>query len=199
MSQADQARPAVDDSIVRRARFTIRYKRESDARDDYAWRTDPEIARFDGNAPLTDPFEAFFVSFEHQRRYGVVGREAFSVDDAEGRHIGNVMYYNADSVGGEAEFGIGICSPEHQDRGLGTEATVAFLDFLWRERPFHRVVLHTLAWNVRAIACFEHAGFSQVARVLRRGEWFIRMEARREWWLRWQAEGRFEERAPRQE
>jgi len=191
MSARDSALPAVDDAIVRNHRFVIRDKREADARDDYAWRTDPEITRFDGNPPLRDPFEAFYVTFEHYRRFGAVGREAFSVDDAEGRHIGNVMYYNADSAAGEAEFGIGICVPECQDAGLGTAVTVAFLDFLWRERPFHRIVLHTLAWNARAIACFERAGFTQIARVNRKGEWFIRMEARREWWLMWQAEGRF--------
>jgi aminoglycoside 6'-N-acetyltransferase len=182
----------MDDAIVRRGRFVIRHKRESDAHDDYAWRTDPEIARYDGNKPLADPFEAFFVTFEHERRYGAVGREAFSIDDEDGRHIGNVMYYNADTASGEAEFGIGICVTDRQDAGIGTEATIAFLDFLWRERPFRRVVLHTLAWNRRAIACFERAGFTPIARVLRSGEWFIRMEARREWWLMWQAEGRFE-------
>ncbi len=191
MSAREASTPIVDDAIVRSRRFAIRGKRESDARDDYGWRTDPEIARFDGNPPLTDPFEAFYVTFEHYRRYGAVGREAFSIDDAEGHHIGNVMYYNADSAAGEAEFGIGICVPECQGAGIGTEVTVAFLDFLWRERPFRRIVLHTLAWNERAIACFEHAGFTQIARVIRKGEWFIRMEARREWWLMWQAEGRF--------
>lgn len=191
MTAARRPPEAVDDAVISAKRFTIRHKRESDARDDYAWRADPEIARFDGKPPLRDPFEAFYVSFEHQRRYGAVGREAFSVDDRGGRHIGNIMYYNADSVAGEAEFGIGICVTDCQDIGIGTDATVAFLDFLWRERPFRRIVLHTLAWNERAIACFEHAGFTAVARVLREGEWFIRMEARREWWLMWQAEGRF--------
>lgn len=191
MSANKPGAPVADDVIVRSPRFSIRLKRESDARDDYAWRTDRDIARFDGNPPLTDPFEAFYVTFEHYRRYGAVGREAFSIDDADGRHVGNVMYYNADSAAGEAEFGIGICLPDYQDAGLGTAVTIAFLDFLWRERPYRRVVLHTLAWNARAVACFEHAGFTQTARVNRKGEWFIRMEARREWWLMWQAEGRF--------
>lgn len=182
---------AVADSVVTGSRFVIRHKRATDAADDYAWRADPELARFDGNPPLTDPFEVFATTFEHERRYGAVGRESFSIDDADGCHIGNIMYYNADTAAGEAEFGIGISVLSSQDSGIGTAATVAFLDFLWRERPFRRVVLHTLAWNERAIACFERAGFTRVSRVLRKGQWFLRMEVRREYWLMWQAEGRF--------
>lgn len=188
---SDAAAPVANDAIISHSRFVIRRKRESDAADDYGWRADPEVARYDGNAPITDPFEVFYATFAHELRFGAVGRESFSIDDANGRHIGNIMYYNADVASGEAEFGIGICVSDCQGSGLGTAATVAFLDFLWRERPFRRVVLHTLAWNQRAIACFERAGFTQCARVLRKGEWFIRMEVRREWWLMWQAEGRF--------
>jgi hypothetical protein len=48
-----------------------------------------------------------------------------------------------------------------------------------------------LEWNERAIRSFRAAGFADAARVFRDNEWFLRMEARREWWLLWDAEGRF--------
>jgi hypothetical protein len=54
------------------------------------------------------------------------------------------------------------------------------------------VYLHVLEWNERAARCFSRSGFDPVARVLRDGQAFTRMESRREWWLLWDAEGRFQ-------
>ncbi|MEO6398804.1 MAG: GNAT family N-acetyltransferase, partial [Tepidiformaceae bacterium] len=108
-----------------------------------------------------------------------------------GRHIGNVMYYHADSYLGETEFGLTLGDEADRDRGQGTAAAVLFMRFLWWNYPFRRVYLHTLAWNARAITCFRRAGFDETNRLTREGEEFVRMEARREWWLLWDTEGRF--------
>ena len=99
------------------------------------------------------------------------------------------MYYNADPD--SAEIGISIALGEYRGLGIGREAITAFLRFLWTERPFRRVYLHTLEWNEKAQRCFRAAGFEERARVHRDGAWFLQMEVRREWWLLWDAEGRF--------
>ncbi|MEP6871027.1 MAG: GNAT family N-acetyltransferase [Anaerolineaceae bacterium] len=169
----------------------IRRKVRADADDDYRWRTNPENARYDGEPALQQSFEAFLQQVESELAFGRPEMELFTITDGSGRHIGNVMYYHADSFLGEAEFGLTLGDDADRGRRFGTEAAVLFMRFLWQNYPFRRVYLHTLAWNERAIACFRRSGFNEVSRLMRDGEPFVRMEARREWWLLWDAEGRF--------
>lgn len=173
------------------ARLRLRHKHEGDALNDFLWRRDPEIARFDGVMPLTKTFSEYLDYFRRLQCFADPERRMLSLESADGRHIGNIMFYNADSARQSAELGICIALPEYRGAGLGTEAVVAFLGYLWNEFPFRVVYLHTLEWNEAAIRCFEKAGFSTTARVLRGKQWFLRMEVRREWWLLWEQEGRF--------
>ena len=169
----------------------LRRKTREDATQDYRWRTNPENARFDGQTPLQQTFDQFLRQLESDLAFGHAERETFAITTVEGRHIGNLMYYNADSIAGEAEFGINLGTEELRGHGAGTEATVLFLDYLWANRPFRRVHLHTLLWNERAIRSFRKAGFSDAGTIERNGETYLRMEVRREWWLLWKTEGRF--------
>ncbi len=178
--------------VVATDRVRVRRKHRSDALDDYHWRRDPELTRFDASEPVTASFSEFLHQMEYAIAFRDPRRESFSLDTPDGVHIGNLMYYNVDSGGERAEFGISIAREPYRGRGLGTEATVAFLRYLWQARAFRVVFLHTLEWNHRARRCFRRAGFEETVRVLRNGQWFVRMEARREWWLLWDMEGRFE-------
>ena len=172
-------------------RVRLRRKHASDALNDFHWRRDPEIARYDAAMPLTKTFTEFLTQFERDLLFVDPARRMFALEAAGGTQIGNIMYYNADESRRSAELGICIALPEFRGQGLGTEAVVGFLGVLWSEFPFREIYLHTLQWNERAIHCFEKAGFNRTARVLRQGRWFLRMEVRREWWLMWEQEGRF--------
>lgn len=178
--------------IARGARIALRRKTRDDAADDYRWRTDAENARFDGAAALRQTFEQFLRQLESDLAFGPPEKEMFAIVTPDGEHLGNVMYYNADSYQGTAEFGISLGSQESRGQGLGTEAAILFLRHVWANYPFRRIYLHTLEWNTRAIASFRKAGFDTAALVERGGQQFVRMEARREWWLLWDDEGRFE-------
>jgi len=170
----------------------LRHQQATDALDNFRWRTDPEIARFDGGPPMELAFSDFVARFEYDLRFPTTERRAFAIETAEGGHIGTVMYYGADYAGQVAELGITIGPGNARERGAGTAATVLFLRHTWSTLPLRRVVLHTLTWNVRAQAAFRRAGFGEVATVERNGQLYLRMEARREWWLLWDMEGRFE-------
>lgn len=170
----------------------IRFKTAEDAIDDYAWRRDPELVRFDGNPLLTASFAEFLEQSTRDLRVVRGDRRAFSLESLEGVHFGNIVYYNADLARTSAEVGITIALAEYRDRGLGTVAMVTFLRYLFATHAFRRVYLHTLAWNVRARASFERAGFEAVTTVQRDGVELVRMEVRRDWWLLWDREGRFE-------
>jgi len=170
----------------------IRRKLLSDAFDDYRWRRDPELARYDGNPPIELTYSEFFERFRRELEFPTGDRRSFSIVLPDGRHIGNIMYYNADLAHTSAELGISIALPEFQGVGLGAVAMITFVRYLWHRHAFRRLYLHTLDWNERARRCFRTAGFDQTARVSRKGQSFVRMETRREWWLLWDQEGRFE-------
>lgn len=175
----------------------IRFKHRDDAVDDYAWRRDPELVRFDGNPPLATPFSEFLEQSTRDLRFVRGDRRAFSLDSPEGVHFGNIVYYNADLARTAAEIGVTIALPAYRDRGLGAVAIVTFLRYLFTTHAFRRVYLHTLSWNVRARACFERAGFETATTLRRDGVELVRMEVRREWWLMWDREGRFDAILPR--
>lgn len=181
--------------VAETPRLRLREKRIEDAPAEYAWRRDPEVARYDATPPLILSYREYVQQFERDLRFSNPARHAYAIETVEGEHIGALMYYNADHVSGTAEYGISIGPAEYRGSGLGTEATVAFLRFAWKSLPLRRIYLHTLEWNERARRSFERAGFRQTETVLRRNERFLRMEAKREWWLLWDSEGRFAEYA----
>ncbi|MEO8540090.1 MAG: GNAT family N-acetyltransferase [bacterium] len=170
----------------------IRLRVIEDAEAEYRWRTDPENAKFDGRPAYQEPFQRFLDLVGYELSYGRNDREQYAIEDHDGRHLGTVMLYNFSGGGDSAEFGITLGEESARGAGIGREAVAVFLRWIWNNRPVREIYLHALEWNERALKCFRSAGFDETARVLRNGNAFIRMDVRREWWLLWDAEGRFE-------
>jgi len=169
----------------------LRHRVRADAEDEYRWRSDPETARYDGREPYRDAFERFLDVFGYELAYGRNDREQLAIETNDGRHIGSVMFYNLSAGGDSAEFGISIGDEDDRSKGLGREAAILALRWLWSSRAIRLVYLHALDWNDRAIRSFRKAGFDDAAIVIRDGKSFVKMEVRREWWLLWDMEGRF--------
>ena len=171
----------VDDELATGTLIRLQRKRLSDAENDYTWRCDPELARFDAASPLRSSFREFLSSYNEDVRFPSPFRRVFAIDDMEGRHIGNVMYYNIDERRGDAELGITIGDKRYWSKGYGADAVRTFLYYLFTETRLTRIYLNTLDWNDRAQASFKKAGFMPLG-VNRRGfHTFITMEFRREW------------------
>jgi RimJ/RimL family protein N-acetyltransferase len=190
VSRVRPRRSASNDTLVDAGVLRIRLKRREDALDDFRWRRDPEVARFDGSEPLKSTFTDYLRQVEYDLSFVDPRRQVFSLDSPEGVHFGNIMYYNAD--GDSAEIGVCVAQADYRDRGIGTAAMVAFVRYLWNMLGVRELYLHTLDWNVRARASFARAGFEETARIVRDPHVFIRMEARREWWLLHDMEGHFD-------
>ena len=77
----------------------------------------------------------------------------------EGRAIGQANYRDWQPKGKSAEIGIGIGEPALWSKGLGREALGLLLRHLIDDLGAHRVNLHVLAYNDRAIASYKAAGF----------------------------------------
>src|SRR5947209_3133751 len=59
----------VDDQIACGTLVRLRRKRLSDAQNDFDWRRDPELARFDAASPLRSSFQEFLTSYTDDLRY----------------------------------------------------------------------------------------------------------------------------------
>jgi RimJ/RimL family protein N-acetyltransferase len=170
---------AVAGELARGTVIVLREKTLDDAEQDYEWRRDPELATFDAARPYNGSLKDYISIFGDELRYPSPYRKTIAVEDHEGRHIGNVMYYNADFQRKEAEIGVTIGLREYWARGFGTDLLKTFVDYLFESLSLKRVYLKTLDWNLRAQRCFEKAGFTRYG-TSRRGEYnFILMDIRR--------------------
>lgn len=166
-------------------RVLLRDKRLEDAEFDYIWRSDPELARLDAAYPLTMNYERYLKIFQDQLRYPTPGSHHFGIDVADGKFIGNCMYYDLDSINREAELGIVIGDRDYWSGAYGYDAVVTLLDYMFTEKNLKRVYLHTLQWNERAQKCFMKCGFDPLREVRRMGQDFLLMEVlRNDWFLK---------------
>ena len=183
MKRVASARPtySLDDVVARGRKTVVRRKRMSDAAEEYEWRKDAELARYDASRPVQVPFADYQRNWSFDMRYTDAAGRSFAVEDESGRHIGNIMYYNQDGERGEAELGISIGERRCWDRGYGSDAVWALVRHLFRTTGLRRLYLHTLDWNERAHKAFEKAGFADCGTSWRDGNTFLVMEVRREW------------------
>jgi len=169
-----------DDVIVRSRKTVVRRKRMADAADEYAWRSDEELARYDASNPTRIPFPDYQRNWSFDMRFTDTAGRSFAVEDENGRHIGNIMYYNHDADRREAELGISIGRRDCWAQGYGSDAVAALVDYLFRTTELQRLYLHTLDWNERAHRSFQKAGFTECGSSWRNGNTFLVMDIRRE-------------------
>ena len=170
------------DTVAQGKLVLLRRKRLDDARLDWIWRTDIELAELDAApvSPLT--YEQYRNQYAWQLRSTPVYRSTFAVESLEdSRHIGNVMYYNTDFQRRETELGILLGDRTCWNGGYGREAVGLLLDYVFTSTALTRVYLHTLDWNVRAQKAFAAAGFRDCGRVRRGQHRFHQMHVLREW------------------
>ena len=170
-----------EDEVARGHLILLRRKRPSDAQQDYEWRRDPELARFDAAPPLRVSFQDFLLTFNDELRFPSPYRKVFAIENLEGLHIGNVMYYNIDERRGEAELGITIGDRRYWGAGYGRDAVRTFVRYIFESTALQRIYLNTLDWNVRAQRAFRAAGFVPTGMNRRGLHTFVSMEIRREW------------------
>jgi RimJ/RimL family protein N-acetyltransferase len=143
--------------ILRGERVTLRAMTHADAPHLVRWGNDADFAwmqwgrnagRFGDEAKARDWIDVF------AQRAGQV----FAIE-YEGRPIGQANYRDLQAKGRSAEVGIGIGEKALWSRGLGREALTLLVRHLVDDLNVHRVSLHVLAYNDRAINSYKVAGF----------------------------------------
>ena len=169
-------------TTIASSKVRLREKRLSDAKGDYTWRSDSELAQLDAAIALDIPFSQYLSEYAFELCYPSSSRREFAIETADGKHIGNCVYYNIDMAKGEAEMGIMIGDRSCWGNGYGTEAVNALLDYIFQHTTLERAYLNTLDWNIRAWKCFQKCGFTECGRLSRDGHNFLVMEIRRTDW-----------------
>jgi len=160
----------------------LRQKRLSDAENDYAWQTNPELTQLDAAPLVTIPYSQYLADYTAELRYPSFSRHAFAIETFDGKHIGNCVYYNIDEHKGEAEVGVMIGDRDYWDKGYGSDAVETLVDHIFTETKIKRLYLKTLKWNRRAQRCFEKCGFTHYGHTVRSGYDFLLMELRCKDW-----------------
>ena len=168
--------------MLKGKKVVLRAKRIEDAANDYAWRSDEELARLDAALTLRIPYRNFLTSYTDEISRTSPRRQRFAVETRDGRHIGNCMYYNVDRGKGEAELGIMIGDRDYWDQGYGGDTVATLLQHMFNTMGLQRVYLNTLEWNVRAQRCFEKCGFVTRKKRRRYNGTFVVMDIRRSDW-----------------
>ncbi len=123
------------------------------------WFNDPEVRRYLlMYEPLSKAREErwFEAHLDKQNEFIF----AIEVRTEEGWvHIGNIGLHRVDWKNRNATLGIALGEKAYWGRGYGTDAVRTALRFAFQELNLHRVELEVVADNLRAIRCYEKAGF----------------------------------------
>ena len=174
--------------MISSSKVKLRDKKLADAPDDYVWQTDPELAQLDAVPPLTITYPQYLSNYVSELYNSSRTRYLFAVETLDGRHIGNCVYYGVDEANGEAEVGIMIGDRNYWDKGYGTDAVTALVNYIFRQTNLNRLYLKTLDGNDRAQRCFKKCGFTPYGHRNRDGFYFVLMELHRKQWEERQVE-----------
>lgn len=86
------------------------------------------------------------------------------VEKDTNKAIGNCGLIRVSEVHRHGEFGIFIGEKTYWNQGIGREATLLTLDYGFNILNLNNISLEVFAYNLRAIKCYEKAGFQLVGR-----------------------------------
>jgi RimJ/RimL family protein N-acetyltransferase len=145
---------------LRTSRLLVRRFRASDAATLAAYRSDPDVARYQGwTVPYTqEAAERFVVALDDQHPGTPGDWFKFAVEErATGTHLGDLALHTHDDPR-VATVGVTFAAAA-RGRGYATEALGALLDHLFTVRRLHRVIADCDPRNHAAIALLRRLGF----------------------------------------
>ncbi len=142
--------------------ISLRRMRVSDLKDFLAYRTDPEVARYQGWDPMTVAEAEAFLSQMQAATFFIPG-EWFQMGIEYGQPgslVGDIgIYVNPTQT--EAEIGISLHTA-YQGKGIASKAISLALDTIFDSTPVCKVVANTDVLNQKAQGLFERLDFRLV-------------------------------------
>ena len=145
-------------------RLTVRAMDLSDLDAFVAYRSDPDVARYQSWEDYTPEQGRQLIASLLGGRPGVPG-EWFQLaveDTASGALVGDLATHVDADEHRQLEVGFTL-APEHQGKGYGTEALRGLLTYVFDTLEMHRVIAVTDAENAAAAALLTRVGFRKEA------------------------------------
>lgn len=141
------------------ARLRIRRIHPVDLDDFFAYRSDPEVCRFQGYDPIEYDNAREWIASMQNGEFGAAHEWAqLGVEHtASGRLIGDIGL-KPESDTRIVEYGISFAR-EFQGQGLASDALTGVVGYLFRERNIHRVIGYCDIENAACIRMMERVGF----------------------------------------
>ena len=146
--------------VLETQRLCIRQFQDSDLELFWAYRNDPDIARYQGwDVPFSRENASEFVAEMKAKEPDVRG-EWFQVAieaRSSGEMIGDLAYF-LKTDDSQAYIGYTVARP-HWRKGYGLESARRLLDYLFAELGLHRVIAITDVENVSSFSMLDRLGF----------------------------------------
>ena len=156
--------------FLRGERVTLRPFERRDLEAAQAWISEEGTRRFLG-AVLPKNVEQEHAWFDELVR-GAEHQMVFAICLAgTDEHVGNCGLHGVDWINRAAEFGIVLGEAAARDKGFGTEAARLVLRYAFEQLNLNRVLLRVYAYNLRAIRCYEKAGYRLEGRLRQARYW----------------------------
>jgi RimJ/RimL family protein N-acetyltransferase len=162
--------------LLETKRLHIRQFQDSDLESLWAYRNDPDVARYQGwDVPFPRERALEFIAEMKAKEPNVRGEwfQAAIEERSSGEMIGDTAYFlKMDDP--QAYIGYTIARP-HWRKGYGFEAADRLLDYLFGERVLHRVIAITDVENVPSFSMLNRLGFRRegyfVENLMFKGNW----------------------------
>jgi RimJ/RimL family protein N-acetyltransferase len=174
-------------------RLLLRPFQDSDLEPFAAYRSDPEVARYQGwDAPYSLDQAAEFIA-GMKRAQPATGSEwyQFAIEHRPGAGlIGDCAFHLLAGDPHQAEIGITLARP-YQRQGCAAEAITRLLDYLFRDLDLHRVVASCDVDNLASARLLERVGMRReghfIENIWFKGAWgseYLYALLQRDWMLR---------------
>jgi len=148
-------------SVIETERLLLRKFAESDAEAFIKYRTDPRVARYQGDIWVNYTLEqaAEFVKEQMTSEPGIPGNwfQIAVESKSDGRLIGDLAIHTLHPETDQAEIGFTL-DPLYRSKGFGTEAVKNLLGYIFNVLKLRRVIAITDVRNVDSISLLERIG-----------------------------------------
>ncbi len=162
--------------IARTDRLVLRKFKREEAATVFEYRSDPEVARYQGWAPANSDAIAEYFDELTEREPATPGdwyQIAIALASSD-LVVGDLAVQLQPHDERQAEIGVTL-SREHQRQGFATEALHALLGFLFEECHLHRVIAMVDPRNLPSLALLKRLGMRQEGHLVEstwdKGEW----------------------------
>lgn len=148
--------------LLHTERLLIRNLKLSDLTDFHAYRSNPEVTKYQGFDVFSLQQAEDFINEQIDKDFGNPGEWVqYGIENkTTGRLIGDCAVKLDGNDTRLAEIGITI-APQEQKKGYAKETLLAILDFLFSRPGFHRVTETVDADNIASIQLLKSTGFRQ--------------------------------------